>query len=127
MEKFFYLGQLFDALNAIGAAIFIISACVALGFGIWYVAAKTNGWDDDDSDVRVPKKTALYGLLVMAVSALIMVFVPEKETWYLMNGGKVIEEIASNEKVKDTATKTLDLINEYLDRELNKNKDKDED
>lgn len=126
MEKFFYLGQVFDALNTISIAIFIFSVCTALGFGVWYVAAKTNGWDDDDSEVKVPKKTTLYSILVMIVFALIMAFVPEKETWYLMNGGKVIEEVASNEKVKDTATKTLDLINEYLDRELNK-QDKDKD
>ena len=122
MEKFFYLGQLFDAINTIGTAIFVFSAGVALGFGIWYVSAKTNGWDEDDNEVRVPKKTALYGILVMAVSGLIMTFVPEKETWYLMNGGRVIEEVASNEKVKDTAAKTLDLINEYLDTKLNKDK-----
>lgn len=127
MEKFFYLGQVFDALNCIGTVLFILSACTALGFGIWYVAAKINGWEEDDSEIRVPKKTTLYSLLVCVVSALIMAFVPEKETWYLMNGGKVIEEVASNEKVKNTATKTLDLINEYLDRELNKNKDKEKD
>ena len=123
MEKFFYLGQLFDALNTIGTAIFIFSAFVALGFGICYAVAKANGYDEDDSEVITTKKTTLYGILVMIVSALIMVFVPEKETWYLMNGGKVIEEVASNEKVKDTATKTLDLINEYLDEKINK-KDK---
>ena len=122
MEKFFYLGQLFDALNTIGTAVFIFSAFVALGFGIWYAVAKANDYDEDDSEVIVAKKTTLYSILVMAVSGLIMTFVPEKETWYLMNGGKVIEEVASNEKVKDTAAKTLDLINEYLDTKLNKDK-----
>ena len=123
MERFFYLGQLFDAVNGISMAIFVCSIFLVFGFGIYYVVARAYGYDDDDSDAKIPKKAALYSILVMAVSGLIMTFVPSKETWYLMNGGKVIDQVASNEKVQDTATKTLDLINEYLDRKLNKGKE----
>lgn len=120
MEKFFYLGQLFNAINTIGTLIFGFAGFLALAFSIYYVVAKANGCDEDDCEVIVPKKTTLYCILVMVVSWLIMMFVPNKETWYLMNGGKVIDEVASNEKVKDTASKTLDLINEYLDEKINK-------
>ena len=119
MEKFFYLGQVFDTINGISIFAFILSMFGIIGFTIYHAISRAD-FDEDDDEVIFSGKALLHSIVAAIISGSVMLFVPNKETWYLMNGGKVIEEIASNEKVKETASKTLDLINQYLDEKINK-------
>lgn len=116
MDKIFYLAQVFNSINVIAIVVVIVSI-VCLGSIAFYWIIDT--YMDEDEVENCKKAMRIFSILAV-VSSLIVTFVPSRETYLLMKGGKAIEAIASNEKVQETAGKTLDFINSWLDEHTNK-------
>lgn len=69
--------------------------------------------------IKSLKSFAIIGSIAFLITAL----VPSKQTWYLMKGGEIIDNLNENGRISKTAEKTLDLINNYLDEQLEKMKE----
>lgn len=127
MGKIFYLAELFNDLEGLSFA-FIVLGCLAI---IVLVAVAYADdlftpylYDEKKENQRLEKlakfKRRIKGIFIgILVSGLTIVIVPDRKTYLLMVGGNAVEEVAKNERVQEVAGKTLDLIEQYLDRELN--------
>ena len=112
MEKIFYLAQVFGTLNAVGHVVFIlftlifcITACVYFGFRA----------DDDEDGANTAKSASKVSFVAVIIGLLLTCFVPSKETYLFMVGGKVVDSaIEQNPSVKDLPGNTLQLLNEYI-------------
>ena len=127
MGKIFYLAELFNDLEGLSFA-FIILGCIAII--ILSAAAYTDDlftpylYDGKEESKRLEKlakfKKRIKGIFVgILISGLAIIIVPDRRTYLLMVGGNAVEEVAKNERVQEVAGKTLDLIEQYLDQELN--------
>lgn len=115
MDKFFYLLQVVDGLRIILIAILIVSAIVAF-IGILNLFDCL--YDEDNS-----KKIILWASVVVAVTSILLVFIPSKKTILYMTGGRIAEEfVENNEKVKEIPEKTVELIYNELERLTSKGK-----
>lgn len=113
MEKFFYLLQVFDGLNILAWVIFALSTFL-LVFCIGTIIT-----DYDDEDTALVKKGLKPCTIIVSVALLLAIFVPTRKTIILMAGGKVIDQtIQNNPKIKEIPSNTIDLVNEYLKKEI---------
>ena len=74
--------------------------------------------DYNEEEVATCKKWLKTTLIAAIVSALVSTFVPSKQTYLFMVGGNALEEIAKNEKVQERASKTIDLLDQYLEKKV---------
>ena len=118
MEKFFYLGQTLDVINTIGDALTIIAIIAII---ILVVCNLCTSPDDEYKPIII--KSLKTFIIIGGIACLISAFVPSKRTWYLMKGGEIVDTLNENGKISKTAEKTLDLINEYLDEQLERMKE----
>ena len=123
MEKIFYLASVFEGLNIIGVVVLVISILTTVVGLICYLSERDYFGQEE---YELFKKIKTFSITSLIVSALILIFVPSKETYYFMVGGKAIEEVAKNERVQETAGQTLDLLQEYLQAETEKIREKRE-
>jgi hypothetical protein len=119
MEKIFYIAQLLGAINTIAVIIISLSIFTLISLAVWYFM------DDlydasayNEKEVTTCKKWIKTTLIVAIVSALVLTFVPSKQTYLFMVGGNALEEIAKNEKVQERASKTIDLLDQYLEKKV---------
>lgn len=75
---------------------------------------------------EMSKKVLRLTLTVAVISMLVSIFVPKPKTIYMISGALVTNEILSNEEVRKTGGKVMDLINKKLD-DLTKDDVKKED
>lgn len=109
MEKIFYLAQVFDALHFIGIILLIISI-IALLIVLSAICDDPNC--KESTDYRKFCTCTIIGLII---GFLATCFVPSKETYLFMVGGKVVDSaIKQNPSVKDLPGNTLQLLNEYI-------------
>jgi hypothetical protein len=109
MEKIFYLAQIFGALRSIGTILLVISAIALL---ILFTAFCDNTNCQDNEEYRNFCKMAFISLII---GFLAVCFVPSKETYLLMVGGRVVDSaIEQNPSVKELPGNTLQLLNEYI-------------
>ena len=119
MEKIFYLAQLFGAINTISAVLIGISLFALLCLVIWYFSeGYYDPADYEEDDAKVCKKWIRTSLIVTIIATLISTFAPSKQTYLFMVGGHALEEIANNEKVQERASKTIDLLDQYLENKV---------
>lgn len=121
MSRIFYLGQIFNGIDILTAVMFFLGVTAFVCFGIWYAVASAEDYEKGDSEIEVPKKAIKWSLIITLIGIVVNTLVPNRTTWYLMKGGDAIESVAKSEKVSETAEKTLQLVNQYLDTKLNKN------
>lgn len=131
MEKIFYLAQIFGGLNAIAILGIIISVITILVFTIWFSSAglydkEANAHWGREEDYKFGVKWIKRCTIALTVFIVTAIFVPSKKTYLFMVGTHALEEIATNERVQATAGKTLDLLDQYLDKMLNEKKGEDE-
>ena len=119
MENIFYLAEIFGSIKIISVIILIIALGVIMGIGIAHFV-EGDYWDNNEK-ARFSKFFKC-SIITCIISVLVCIFVPSQKTYYLMKGSAVIEDLAKNDKVQETAGKTLDLLNQYLDEKL-ENKD----
>ena len=119
MEKIFYFAQVFGALNTIATAAVIVAGFAMVALAIVYICSGFYNPDEDEvDDARNCKKALKTSVIICAVSVLVATFVPSKQTYLFMVGGNALEEIAKNEKVQERAGKTIDLLDQYLEKKL---------
>lgn len=130
MGKIFYLAELFSDLEGLSLA-FIILGCLAIlmlaAAGYTDDLFTPYSYDEKRESKRLEKlakfKKRIKGIFVgVLISILTIIIVPDRRTYLLMVGGNAVEEVAKNERVQEVAGKTLDLIEQYLDQELNEKK-----
>lgn len=112
MERIFYFAQVLDVLNIIIILCLIAFGVLSIGLTI---ARFAEGWEADcESDKPLIAATKRCYLLV-AIYALLAIFVPTKETFLFMVGGRIVEQTIDNHpQVKEIPGNTLELLNEYI-------------
>ena len=112
MEKLFYLAQIFGNLHSASIALFIASL---IFLGILLIVWGAASCDLDEDTVKISKKMIKPTLICVIVGALLNIFVPSKETFLFMMGGKVVDSaISNNPEIKELPENTLNLLNEYI-------------
>ena len=119
----FYLAQIFEGLYTLMCVIF--GVCLAAAFIFMMLGCTSAVEDKDDEDakkyfhkMRVWGATALIGFLGM-------IFVPKKQTYLFMVGGRVVDEaVMANPEIKELPSNTLNLLNEYIKIETEKVREK---
>lgn len=120
MEKFFYLGQILGLTNTIGQVVAIL-AIITIVILLIFLLCICN---DDDNEYKPLFIKGLKGSIIIGVIAcFIAALVPSKQTWYLMKGGEIVDSLNEGGRISKTAEKTLDLINDYLDEQLERMKE----
>ena len=119
MEKIFYIAQLFGAINVITAIIIGLSVFALVFLAVWYFMDELYDADAyNEKEVATCKKWVKTTLIIAIVSTLVSTFTPSKQTYLFMVGGNALEEIAKNEKVQERASKTIDLLDQYLEKKV---------
>lgn len=112
MEKIFYLAQVFGTLNTIGRIILCISMAV---FFVTAALSADFSIENNKEGLKRAKAVCKVAFIFLALSLSLASFVPSKETYLLMVGGKVVDSvIEQNPSVKDLPGNTLQLLNEYI-------------
>ena len=115
MENIFYFSQVFGVLNTILIIGFVLTTAVAV---IALIAHTMNRCDDSMSEAETCMKWFKRSMIVAFLFALPMTFIPSKQTYLFMAGGKVVDDIVKNNpEVKDIPNNTLNLLNEYIKAE----------
>ena len=125
MEKLFYLAQVFDGLNIVGTVFLVLSAGCLLGVILTKLIQYEPGDEEWDMMTRWSHKLAW----TLAVSIMLVVFIPTKKTYLFMIGGKAVDTLVDETNIDEIPGNTIDFLNEYIKAETenikNKNKDKD--
>ena len=123
MEKIFYLAQILGGLNTVATVLLICSFILLITALIsWGIAS----CDYDEDAVKVSKKLMKPALIGIVVGALLNIFIPSKETFLFMVGGKVVDSaIANKPEIKELPKNTLNLLNEYIKTTTEQLKTKD--
>ena len=119
MEKFFYLGQILGLTNTIGQVVAIL-AIITIVILLIFLLCICN---DDNEYKPLFIKGLRSSIIIGIVACLIAALVPSKQTWYLMKGGEIVDTLNEGGRISKTAEKTLDLINSYLDEQLERMKE----
>ena len=113
MEKIFYYASVFETFRIIAGLILAIGLIAFIGFFIYAIDEYVHYGKNEDLSFFI-KADALC-LLIVLFSSLIVVFIPSRETYLLMKGGKVVDTaINNNEDLKNIPENTLNLLNEYI-------------
>lgn len=118
MEKIFYIAQLLGALNTFVTVIYVFAIVAIILLGMVYFGGELYDPDNDENGALVCKKWLKNSAIITIVAVLIAIFVPDKQTYLFMVGGRAMEEISNSEKVQDRASKTIDLLDQYLERKV---------
>lgn len=93
----------------------VIFAIAAVGMSI---ASFSEEWDKEDEFEGKLIRAKRCCWLALAVSIALAVFVPSRETYLFMVGGKVVDEaVKEAPQLKELPGNTLDLLNEYIQTE----------
>lgn len=114
MELIFYLAHVFSCLHTIAIVMLALSVIVLVFSGILsIVACPENDYrpGTDEKAKRVFKKT----LPIAIAGLLITTFIPSRETYLFMIGGRVVDSaVSGSPEVKELPANTLNLLNEYI-------------
>lgn len=124
MEKIFYLAQIFGGLNTVSIVLLVCSFILLITtLIVWAI-----GFCECDSDLtNASKKLIKPAVIGIIVGALLNIFVPSKETFLFMVGGKVVDSaIANKPEIKELPENTLNLLNKYIKTATEKLKTKDD-
>lgn len=127
MGKIFYIAQIFEGLSILSGLLLGLAICGLIGMVIWKYAWELNTpftYNQKEEEKRIKdlatcNKWLKRSIIGVILASLVITFVPSKKTYLLMVGGNAVEEVAKNERVQEVAGKTIDLVEQYLDRELN--------
>lgn len=124
MEKIFYLAQILGGLNTVSIVLLVCSFILLITtLIVWAI-----GFCECDSDLtNASKKLIKPAVIGIIVGALLNIFVPSKETFLFMVGGKVVDSaIANKPEIKELPENTLNLLNEYIKTATEKLKTKND-
>lgn len=138
MEKIFYLAQIIDGLHVFLAVIVVVSGFACIGTTIATICTAQSYDESDEYNVRGHKDESLlidyYTLkkwatrlwITVIVFTMSLIFVPSKQTYLFMVGGRVVDlAIEHNPDIKELPENTLNLLNEYIKTATDKISNKD--
>jgi hypothetical protein len=110
LETFIYLASTFESL---GTSIVLIAIFVLIFWVIKLVVCKINEAESYGEKItKIDYKIPTFCLCVILFAS----FIPDKKTMYLMAGVSAGKDVLQSK----AAIKTYELLNKYLDDELNK-------
>lgn len=113
-----YLSTVSDKLGQISIASFAVSL-VATSIGVAILASGNADDDDDDEVVFFGKRMLKTFIPVLLVSILFNVFLPDQKTVLAMVAADGIQELAQSDDVQRVASKSLTLLERYIDERTN--------
>ena len=116
MEKIFYLAQVFNGLNTLGI-VFLVVFTLAL---VVCMPLKYSMYDENDKEWEILSTWIKRSWWMVAISSMLVIFVPEKKTFLFMVGGKAVDELVDNTDIEEVPNNTINLLNEYIKAETEK-------
>lgn len=114
MEHIFYLANVFGALSKFFILVFAISF-IALIMFIIGACIHEHDCGKDDEDAKLFRKWVKYTSVIVVVSFLGRIFIPDKDTYLLMKGGEIVEEAYKNSSdLQELPKNTAEFLNEYV-------------
>lgn len=110
-----YLINVFESMQKLACIFLIIGVCL---IGVAFLFSVFTNCLDDEIDEKVAKKVIKYASIFFIVLSLIVVFVPKKETMYLMIGAYLGTQIAEKPEVSEKLSKVYKIIDLKLDEVL---------
>ena len=112
MEKIFYFAQVCNGLSNLSIILLIVCGITLLISSVFYFSAK--GTRDEDAE-KISGRICKISAPIVIIAALMVIFVPNKQTFLFMAGGHVVDSIVDDHpEVKEIPGNTLDLLNEYI-------------
>ena len=102
-----------DVLSNLSLLAFVIFLVSAIVLFIMLMICGDNNWRYDEQN-KLFKKAFITILSV----ALLLVFIPDKKTMYLMVGAYATEKIVETPEAKEFGSKLLNVVNHKLDKML---------
>ena len=102
-------------LGCLAAIILIVSSIASVICGL--MCAEYDAGEEETS--RLKK-----ALTITLSAALLLVFIPDKKTMYLMVGAYATEKIVETPEAKEFGSKLLNVVNHKLDKILQEEEDK---
>lgn len=120
MEKIFYLAQVFNGLNTLGI-VFLVVFTLAL---VVCMPLKYSMYDENDKEWEILSTWIKRSWWMVAISSMLVIFVPEKKTFLFMVGGKAVDELVDHTDIEEVPNNTINLLNEYIKAETEKVKER---
>lgn len=122
MEKIFYLAHVLGTLHNLACVLLAFAILAVICFVIWYISDElyeVTNYNEEES--RVCKKWLKTSVVTLIISLLVAIFIPSSRAYLFMAGGDALEKIAKNERVQERASHTIDLLDQYLEKQVKKN------
>lgn len=114
MEKVFYWANVLGGLESV-LRIFQIIALLIFAVWIGVYSCEYFDSDPDDDEIKLYGKGALLSFIVSVIFSLATIFIPDKETYLLMQGSKAVEQMYNkSETLQELPKNTVNLLNEYV-------------
>lgn len=100
--------------------------CLIILLMIRHIGLSYESWDSErtrkDKAEKRPGADRCIRILgiTLVVTTILMVFIPNEKTAYMMVGAYATQKVAENEKVQETGKKVLTLIEQKLDSYIDK-------
>lgn len=122
MENFFYYAEICESLNNLCLIFIIFSILLSIAYTIASQVFSEEEANAENAENAVVVKNIRKWLKRFIISSFISIFLyvvlPSKQTLYLMKGFGIIEKTLNDSTAKHLPSKTIELLNEYLDKEL---------
>ena len=126
MENIFYIANVLNGIQTFLTTFLVLSIGFTIACFIGTLVYTDAIYEDEVKMFKVFKKSFFISIIIIIISSLCMIFVPDKKTYLLMTGAKVVEQtIENNPTIKEIPINTLDLLNEYIKEETKKLKNND--
>lgn len=123
MEKIFYTAQVFEGLYILMCVIFGVCLATAFALMLFGYCSKVEDKEDETAK-KYFHKMRVWGAAAL-IGVLGMIFMPTKQTYIFMVGGRAVDEaISVNPEIKELPNNTLNLLNEYIKLETEKVREK---
>lgn len=120
----FYLAQILEGLYTLMCVIFGVCLAAAFTFMLFGCMSAVEDGENTDSTKKYFHKMRIWGAASL-IGVLGMIFVPKKQTYLFMVGGRVVDEaVMANPEIKELPSNTLNLLNEYIKIETEKVREK---
>ena len=114
MEKVFYWANVLGGLEAVLITFLVVSLVI---FAIWisFYLAEAFDYSPDEDELKRYGKGVRLSLIVSIILSLATIFIPNKETYLLIQGSKAVEQIYNNsETLQELPKNTVNPLNEYV-------------
>ena len=115
---FIYLAEVSESLSKTTGIVGDISLIAAIIITVGYMCCIDDSYTPEKTTElmgRISKTTWIVGAILLVVSTL----APSQKTVYLMGAAQAVTLVSQNEKVKDIAGKSIEILEKKMDEVLN--------